>query len=235
MGSRSLSSRKVGGSIVVAIAAQSLLLALPVQAQSHADAGVQHHAAAPAEPPATEPGDRSGLKAIPDPAQLSESVRARLQEQAAGRHPSNLAQEPPRPLHELPSAAAGSSAVGAPSFRRVTTEPLRRGEARMRRVQAVETVEGVTILSNRMMELPERTLTAMAMRRPPPPEAVEDEPSALASGSRVTETHSLRTLASRTVTPKTHSTGLGWLLWPFALFVTTGAVVGALWFRKKVS
>jgi hypothetical protein len=232
MGYRSRSSRKVSSSVAIAIAAQSLLLALPVRAQSHADAGVQHHAAAPASP-ATEPGDRAGLKTIPNPGQLAEGVRARLQEQAAGRHPSNLAQEPPRPLHELPPAAGGS-ALGPPSFRRVETEPLRRGEARMRRVQAVETGEGVTILSNRMVELPERTLNAMAMRRPPPPEAVEDEPTRVASGSRVTETHSLRTLASRTVTPKTKSTGLGWLLWPFALFVTTGAVVGALWFRKKV-
>jgi hypothetical protein len=225
MGSRSWSRRTVGSSVVAAIAAQSLLLALPALAQSQADAGVQHHAAA------SEPADRAaGLKAIPNPAQLSENVRARLQEQAAGRHPSNLSQAPPRPLHELPSTA-----LGAPSFRRVDTEPLRRGEARMRRVQAVETGEGVTILSNRMVQLPERTLTAMAMRRPPPPEAVEDEPITLGAGSRVTETHSLRTLASRTVTPKTHSTGLGWLLWPFGLFVTTGAVVGALWFRKKVS
>jgi hypothetical protein len=228
MGSRSRSSRKVAGSFFVAIATQSMFVALPVFAQSSADAGVQHHAAAPPEPPVTEPADRAtGLKAIPNPGQLSENVRARLQEQAAGRHPSDLAPQP--------SATAGSSALGAPSFRRVETEPLRRGEARMRRVQAVETGEGVTILSNRMAELPERTLTALAMRRARPPEPTEGVPSALAARTSVTETHSLRTLASRTVAPKTHGTGLGWLLWPFALFVTTGAVVAALWFRKKVS
>jgi hypothetical protein len=229
------------GSVVIAIVAPALLLAVPARAQSHADAGVQHQPAAAPEPAPTEPPDTrppgeraAGLKSIPNPGQLSESVRARLQEQAAGKHPSTLAQEPPRPLHELPSTApAGTSALGAPSFRRVESEPLRRGEARMRRVQAVETVEGVTILSNRMVELPERRLTSLSMRKPAPPEAFDDEPIA-ASDSRVTETHSLRTLASRTVTPKSHGTGLGWLLWPFALFVTTSAVVGTLWFRKKV-
>src|SRR4051794_41279685 len=110
MGSRSRSSTKIGSSVFIAIGPSLLLFAAPALAQSHADAGVQHHAAAPPEPPPAEPtpaaGDHpAGLKTIPNPGQLSESTRARLQEQAAGKHPSSLSQEPPRPLHELPSTA----------------------------------------------------------------------------------------------------------------------------------
>jgi hypothetical protein len=77
-------------------------------------------------------------------------------------------------------------------------EALRAAKGRTR-VHAVETDEGVTLLSNRLQP----------------------------------ETHSLRPLSSRATKARDASAGLGWLVWPFVLFVTTGAVVGTLWFRKK--
>jgi hypothetical protein len=106
------------------------------------------------------------------------------------------------------------------------------------RVQAVETDDGVTLLSNRI-QLPERRISAAIAKHPlpaPDPPVIE-EPVAAADTPNVTETHSLRPSAShkapRSAKAKDTSTGLTWLLWPFALFVTTGAVVGTLWFRKK--
>jgi hypothetical protein len=103
------------------------------------------------------------------------------------------------------------------------------------RVQAVETREGITVLSNRI-QLPEQRLSAAVAKRPlPDPEPpVVEEAVAAANPSSITETRSLRPLSSRSAArAKNPSTGLGWLLWPFVLFVTTGAVVGTLWFRKK--
>jgi hypothetical protein len=157
-----------------------------------------------------------------NPAQLSESVRARLQEHTLGRHASNLPAPEVRPRHETPS------------------EPLRRGLARQRRVQAVETAEGVTVISNRL-ELPEPRLASMARRQPKPVEVAPEEEHELevANASHpesVTETHSLRAMTARPAKAKLDAgTGLGWLIWPFVLFVTTGAVVATLWFRKKTS
>ena len=103
------------------------------------------------------------------------------------------------------------------------------------RVQAVETDEGITLLSNRI-QLPEQRLSAAVARthlpKPVEPRLVED-PVALADTPNVTETHSLRPLSSRAAKANNSGSGLGWLLWPFVLFVTTGAVVGTLWFRRK--
>jgi hypothetical protein len=227
-----------------------LAAATPAHAQ-HADAGVEQKAATPPPPPPTEPppsqepspsGDPSGSreasgvlpKAI-NPDQLSEGARARLAERAAGRHPSSLPAREPAPRPDLPREAAPGAAAQVPPYRPVPggSEPLRRGQARMR-VQAVETDEGVTLLSNRI-QLPERRLSAAVAKRPTPdPEPpVTDEAVAAADLSNVTETHSLRPSSSRNARAKSTSTGLGWLLWPFVLFVTTGAVVGTLWFRRK--
>lgn len=102
------------------------------------------------------------------------------------------------------------------------------------RVQAVETREGITVLSNRI-QLPEQRLSAAVARqpRPDPEPPVVEEPVAAADPASVTETRSLRPISSRSPKAKNPSAGLGWLLWPFVLFVTTGAVVGTLWFRKK--
>jgi hypothetical protein len=155
-----------------------------------------------------------------DPGQLSESVRARLQEHTFGRHASNLPTPELKPRHETPN------------------EPLRRGLARQRRVQAVETAEGVTVISNRL-ELPEPRLASMAMRQAKPAEVAPEAERELAVANAshpesVTETHSLRAMSSRPAKLDT-GTGLGWLIWPFVLFVTTSAVVGTLWFRKKTS
>ena len=211
----------------------------------HADAGVEKAAAPPAAepaPPAAEPAppeaprpsEPSGvLPKLVNPLQLSEGTRARLAERAAGRHPSALPPPEPQSHRELP-AEAQSPAPLPPSRTRMGSEPLRRGQARMR-VQAVETDEGVTLLSNRI-QLAEPRLSA-AVARTPLPEPIEppaaEHPIALADTPSVTETHSLRPMSSRAAKAKHTSTGLGWLLWPFVLFVTTGAVVGTLWFRKK--
>lgn len=222
-----------------------LAAAVPARAQ-HADAGVEHKAVTPpqAPPPSPEPSpsdpagshDPSGVlpKAI-NAAQLSEATRARLAERAAGRHPSSLPVREPAPHHELPHEATPNASPSVPPYRPVIggNEPLRRGQARMR-VQAVETDEGVTLLSNRI-QLPEPRLSALVAKQPlhdPEPAAAED-PIAAADPPQVTATHSLRPSASRSAKAKSTSTGLGWLLWPFVLFVTTGAVVGTLWFRKK--
>ena len=221
-----------------------LAAAMPAHAQ-HADAGVEPKAAAPPPAPPAEPppspeqprgGEPSGVlpKAI-SPGQLSDNARARLAERAAGRHPSSLPAREPTPRHELPHAAAPGAAPSVPPYRGTVggSEPLRRGQARMR-VQAVETDEGVTLLSNRI-QLPEQRLSAAVAKRPlpdPAPPVAEEEIVATAASS-VTETHSLRPTSSRSAKSAHTSTGLGWLLWPFVLFVTTGAVVGTLWFRKK--
>jgi hypothetical protein len=155
-----------------------------------------------------------------DPAQLSDSVRNRLQQHTLGRHASNLPAPEVKPRHETPN------------------EPLRRGLARQRRVQAVETAEGVTVISNRL-ELPEPRLAAMRQAKPvevAPEEAHAIEVANASHPESVTETHSLRAMSARPAKAKLDTgTGLGWLIWPFVLFVTTGAVVGTLWFRKKTS
>lgn len=221
-----------------------LAAAMPAHAQ-HADAGVEHKAVTtpPVSPPSPElsPSDPAGShdpsgvlpKAI-NAAQLTEATRARLAERAAGRHPSSLPPREPAPHHELPHEAAPTASTSVPPYRPVIgNEPLRRGQARMR-VQAVETDEGVTLLSNRI-QLPEPRLSALVAKQPlhDPEPAAAEEPVAAADAPQVTATHSLRPSASRSAKAKSTSAGLGWLLWPFVLFVTTGAVVGTLWFRKK--
>ena len=104
-------------------------------------------------------------------------------------------------------------------------------------MQAVDTEEGVTVLSNRLV-LPEPRLVLTAQRAAtavddPEPSVEEAEALALAEPNRVTETHSLRTLGSRPAKPAPVNAGLGWLVWPFVLLLLGGAVVGTLWFRKK--
>jgi len=201
----------------------------------HADAGVEKAAVPPpaAAPTAAEPPPAAGetppagapsgvLPKVINPAQLSESVRARLAERAASQHPSSL-----------PEPAAGSGESAPHRSRSGTSEPLRRGQARTR-VQAVETDEGVTLLSNRIQLSEPRLSAAVAKRSVPEPEApIADEPLVVQDSPRITETHSLRPMSSRSTKAASGGAGLGWLLWPFVLFVTTGAVVGTLWFRRK--
>jgi hypothetical protein len=216
-------------------------LLVPAHAQ-HADAGVERQAAtakekaAPQEPPPAEHAPVPGvstLKRLSNPGQLSEGVRARLEQQNA-RHAANL------PREDL-SAAGGArhEPAGSAPPELSENEPLRRGEARMRRVQAVDTHAGVTVLSNRLV-LPEPSLVLTAQlagshRAEAEPEApaTEGEALAVAESPSVTETHSLRALAPRSAKSRLSSTGLGWLVWPFVLFVLGGAVVGTLWFRNK--
>lgn len=111
----------------------------------------------------------------------------------------------------------------------------------MRRVQVIETVEGVTVLSNRL-RLPEARLALTSQRvaehEPALPVSDEGESEGEREGTedespRVTETHSLRALSSRTVKAKAANTGVGGLVWPFVLCVAAGAVLATLWFRKK--
>lgn len=179
------------------------------------------------------------LKRIQNPGVLSDGVRARL-EQNAARHAANLPlHDPGHPREGREHAAAGAG--GAQHF--PLSEPLRRGDSQMRRVQALETNEGVTVLSNRV-ESPDPRLSMVAPQRPhvvehheEPSEAAEPEAREnedLAAAPHVVEkTHNLRALRERPAPPKAASTGNGWLAWPLMLFVATGAVVGTLWFRKK--
>jgi hypothetical protein len=210
----------------------SLTLFVPPAWAQHADAGVEHRAARPAAPAERKPpSEASGIlpKRI-DPNMLSEGVLAGLQERTAGRQAASLPSSRPELGKEpgrLPDPTLSATPRHAPGG-----EPLRRGEAHMRRVQAVETGKGVTLLSNRIHPSPEPQLAALAAQvprersePPSPAEALATEPP------RVTETHSLRPSSSQS--SKHAGTGLGWLLWPFVLFVTTGAVVGTLWFRNK--
>jgi hypothetical protein len=207
---------------------------LPARAQ-HADAGVEHAAApAPVEPkaPAEPPGV---LPKTIDPNMLSERTRASLQERSAGRHASSLpapnadtARDPSR-LQDTPSSSA--------TFRqRAGSEPQRRGEAHLRRVQAVETDEGVTLLSNRIKAA--QRVSDLIAKTPPAPlderaPAQEEVVAAAGESASITETRSLRPSSARTTSARNASRGLGWLVWPFVLFVTAGAVLGTLWFRKK--
>ena len=131
------------------------------------------------------------------PSMLAESVQSRLEERDAERR------------------------------RESEEEPRRRGEARMKRVRSVETEQGITILSNRLTELPAPRLAMTApMPAAPPPregETVVERPE-------VTETLALRAITSASVARDADPTWLGWVL---ASFMAVGAVVGTLWFRKK--
>jgi hypothetical protein len=216
---------------------------LPSAARAqHADAGVQRQARAavaePKRPAETSSGGASGVlpKAI-DPGMLSESVRAGLAERAAGGHPGSLPSGPD--LREPAARAATPSGTPFAARRnRLADEPLRRGEAHMRRVQALETDEGVTLLSNRITSLSGSPRLASVLAEQPPLQPRRDSPPAedetvVSAEPGVTATHSLRPSSSRRLEAKNTGSGLGWLLWPFVLFVTAGAVVGTLWFRKK--
>jgi hypothetical protein len=255
MSSRPRRRPRLGAAALVLQAAllQAVLLVVPAHAQSQSDAGARRPAAAapkepppPAEEPPAEHAPLEGvstLKRLPKNAQLSESVRARLERRsAAARHAANLPQDDSARAATAQAPSQIGSAVAldpaAPS-----NEPLRRGEARQRRVQALDTGEGLTVLSNRLV-LPEPRLALTAQRSAEvaselePPVEAPDEP-ALAEGSSVTEpqsiteTHSLRALSGRPTKSRATSAGLGWLVWPFALLLLGGAVVGTLWFRKK--
>jgi hypothetical protein len=223
---------RFGACFLGAFAVHASVSTLPALAQ-HADAGVPARAAtaAPTQQKAQAEQKSDGTSGVLpktiNPALLSEGVRARLEERVSGRHASALPQAP-----EPRGASSGGLAAAAPP--RAMNEPLRRGQARTR-VQAVETDEGVTILSNRLQPLPTPRLASLVAQRPAPKQELPEDdgvaPAAVVSASDVTQTHSLRPLSSRSVKEK--GTGLGWLLWPFALFVTSAAVVSALWFRKK--
>lgn len=128
---------------------------------------------------------------------LSESVQARLEEREAERR------------------------------RESEEEPRRRGEARMKRVHSFETEQGLTILSNRLAELPAPRL---AMTAPVPVAPPPREGETVVERPEVTETLALRSIASASVARDADPTWLGWVL---ASFMAVGAIVGTLWFRKK--
>jgi hypothetical protein len=229
----------LGARTLALCALATLFVASPARAQ-HADAGTERQATRPAAPPeAKPPTEASGIlpKAI-DPSVLSEGARASLQERSGGRLPPNL--QSPRPELGQGSSRLTDSPFsgGAPGLaaRQRLAEPVRRGEAHQRRVQALETAEGITLLSNRIHPLPEPRVSPLVARtsREPIADSPPDQPSLVASSepANVTETRSLRPGAAHLASSRS-GTGLGWLLWPFVLFVTTGAVVGTLWFRKK--
>lgn len=218
--------------LMVVLIASSVLVAPAALAQSHADAGAAQSANAGGARRIGAPV----LKSIPNPdSVLSEGVRARLAERAAARHPSEIAAGEPAAAAAKPGPAA---AVPAAALREPTSEPLPRDSASPRRVQALDTGNGITVLSNRISEAP-ATPRLAALR----PSAVEneppqpgDEPQALADDEpQITETRSLRALSPRREVPKAqeHGFGIDWLIWPFVLLLATGAVVATLWFSKK--
>lgn len=169
--------------------------------------------------------DRSAQFPRVDPSQLSEGVRAQLQQRALARQPSSGAAAEPSPS-TLPAPTRALT-------RRVPSEEFSAlGDDRKRRVRSFETDEGITVLSNRLPpDLPHARLSlAMQASRAAP----ERESEALVDPPRVTETHSLRAYDAKLAKPKSESpdTSQGWLLWPILLFATS-AIVGTLWFRKK--
>lgn len=106
----------------------------------------------------------------------------------------------------------------------------------MRRVQAVEAGEGITLLSNRIKAAPRVSDMISKKPREARDEAAPEQEEAVVAANEapsITETRSLRPSSVRTASAKNASRGLGWLVWPFVLFVTAGAVLGTLWFRKK--
>jgi len=213
---------------MVALLAAASLVAPAALAQSPADAGAAHSSAAPAARRMGAPV----LKSIPNAnSVLSEGVRARLAERAAARHPSEIAAQEPAAAEATASAVAAAPAA-APA--RAQSEPLRRGAAYQRRVQALDTGNGITVLSNRVTEPPAPRLAALQPSAPGEHEPVSAEQEA-EDESRITETRSLRALSSRREVPQARerSLGIDWLIWPFVLLLATGAVVGTLWFSKK--
>lgn len=99
----------------------------------------------------------------------------------------------------------------------------------MRRVQAFDTGKGVTILSNRLSELP--IPTHVAAQTPGPTLPREGE-TVVAPGP-LTETRSLR--ASITSAPVPRDTDpRGWL-WPLAALLAVSAGLGTLLYRKASS
>lgn len=217
----------------------------PALAQSAPDAGANRHAASGTDAPPGAANERPAapvLKSIPNANNvLSERVRARLQERAAGRHPSELgaheaaAEHPSEPAAQ-PLVSAAPPAVQS-AREHASSEALRRGAAHQRRVLALDTGDGITVLSNRMGNLSAPPLAAVRPSRAEAEhsEEVTPEQHAALDEATVTETRSLRALSSRREVPKARegNLGIGWLLWPFVLLLATGAVVGTLWFSKK--
>ena len=218
---------------MVALLAASGLLAASAPlalAQSHADAGAARSSSNAA-------GARSNgapvLKSIPNAnSVLSEGVRARLAERAAARHPSEIAEREPAAAAAKPGPVPPAPVL-APQ--RTMSEPLRRGIAHQRRVQALDTGNGITVLSNRVTEPATPRLAALRSAAAETEQATDDQHALAEDDSRITETRSLRALSSRREVPKARERGLGidWLIWPFVLLLATGAVVGTLWFSKK--
>jgi hypothetical protein len=216
--------------LTLALLAAAGLVAPSALAQSHADAGAAH---SPANAAAARRLGAPVLKSIPNAnSVLSEGVRARLAERAAARHPGEIAareaagEAKPGPVAVAPLAAP----------QQATSEPLRRGIAYQRRVQALDTGNGITVLSNRISDPPAPRLAALRSSAAPTADPARDDLPALADDeSRITETRSLRAMSSRRDVPKARERGLGidWLIWPFVLLLATGAVVGTLWFSKK--
>lgn len=144
------------------------------------------------------------------PSSLPESVQRRLRERA-GADPSAKPLEPP--------------SAEAP---RALSETARRiGDARMRRVQAFDTGRGVTILSNRLAELP--SPTHVAAREPEPISAREGK--TLLQPTELTETRSLRAAAA----PVPRDADLHGWLWPLAALLAVSAALAALVYRRAAS
>lgn len=185
------------------------LCALEVRAQVGADAGLPAASTAldaRQRSTAGMPGSAPFAKTI-NPAMLTEGVQARLRERAAAR--------------ARVDTSAGADSAGSPP--RPSEAARRIGEARMRRVQAFETHDGVTILSNRVSELPLGPSAPIRQSTPP-----EREGETLVARPALTEARGLR--AAGTSAPvQQGSTSDGWG-WPIAALLAVGAAVGTALF-----
>lgn len=110
-----------------------------------------------------EPRSHFFPKLIANPSLLSEQVRARLQERAAAR-----SAEPQLPALEEEGAVKPARDDARASEARV---------ARLRRMVSFETLEGVTVLSNRGADGQERTSPSRPLPPPPAPPVDTAQPA----------------------------------------------------------
>ncbi len=196
-------------------------------AQARADAGAprQDRVGGRLSPTPPElPSQRSRFfpKAIPASALLSERVQATLAERARAAQPAPMANTAEAP----PTVSPAPAPPAAPPT--LSEAAARRGEARLRRVQSIETDDGVTILSNRFLDSPDPRRAASRaplVRSQPQGETVINEP-------QVTETRSLRTAEPTLATREEGDTSEDWQL-PLLVFVAAGLISGAVWLRMK--
>ena len=228
MGSGPRKSRRLGatwalGALLLAVQ----LLTEPARARPRPDAGAPRQSHGVDRPQRELPPQHSAFfpKTIPS-ALLSERVQATMAARARAAQPAPSADtaEAPPPLSPPPAppAAPGPSEAAA-----------RPDEARMRRVQSIETEDGVTILSNRLLDAPNAPRVVASevpvVRSRPSGETVIDKP-------QITKTHSLRTAKPTPATGDEHNesdTWPSWLILSSLGVAAAGMTGGGLWLQRK--